>query len=276
MRVTKQSRELANPISIRPYSVDHIKAQELVANGMFSSLQDALRDGLHRGLQEENPMSLQVAAVLEALANRHRKLANEHMELVSALVDVAGAVKAGFTEALDDFVEHLEQVPALASDNGCVAGVRPGAEVQEVGVIAGVRPVVIVNSNRQGSQGRQDEIDMLNGGYAATYYHEWQEQLESAVKKGAVVIIYASGVGAIAYGITKDIPHRRAYAYDPQQPNDFESYVDLDQFHIFERPLSAREMKDAVQYNLPLVRAVNTLANSTVAHRLYQYLKERR
>lgn len=241
---TKEDLSISNPLSFRAYASDLRFAQHLVDIGEYNSVQESLRNLLHAGVVARHSDD---SKLLAAVAHMCRTISQSQLEVAEQLSDVIEALKTRSPQILEGWTEGF-------TDNA------PGDEE--------IPPVVLVNTNRQDPNSLEE--DMVKGHYAAVYYDPWQRQMRNSVRKGMLIVLYASGVGAIAYGFAKHNPETRDYKHGSVGAKE-ETYVDLGTFTPLKPPISAREMKQIMDYQVNLRRAVRPLPDFA-GKALYKHL----
>jgi len=240
----KEDLSLSGPFSFRPFHSDLKFAQGAVDSGEYNSVQEALRSLLHEGVVARGSDQ---SALLSSVARMCRAISKSQLEVAEQIEDVIEAIKTRSPLILEGWTE----------------GFSDSAQVDDA------PPVVLINTNRQ--ENEELEAEMVAGQYAAVYYDPWQRQMRNSVRTSMLIVLYASGVGAIAYGIAVHDPKDRTYRNDPVQPNTFETYVELDGFKRIEPPIAARDMKKVMDYQVNLRRAVRPLPEFA-GQALYKHL----
>lgn len=99
----------------------------------------------------------------------------------------------------------------------------------------------ILNTNKKSNAKYTEE--MLSERKAAAYYPGWREKIQK-FQKGDIIFLYENSVGIRAYGSANGILNKK----DCDGYKDYEYYMNLDNFVILDKPISAQKMKEITNH----------------------------
>lgn len=187
--------------------------------------------------------------------------ARKSKDLTAMTVRVPAPVKA--------YVEHFSEQLSLSRQDALLTLIETGIETaqrtldkapDQVEIDCDDEPQTtnffVLNTNRKHSD--EDQELMLNEGLALASYDPWKYEIEK-IKKGDWVFLYENSVGVIAYGEASGTVLIRDHKY----PNDKEVYCQkLENFQTLSEPITAKELRNTLGYEQPLLRTLSRLKNA--------------
>ncbi|MFM2344436.1 MAG: hypothetical protein RLZZ210_1047 [Pseudomonadota bacterium] len=156
---------------------------------------------------------------------------------------------------VDEFAEHL----GISRQEALIALVKEGKEVatkelDKEDVINNKKyKFYLLNTNK--SSTIDDQRMMISEKIAAAFCNPWKVNIDS-IKKGDTVFLYSNGVGIIAYGTATGVLEKRAYSGIIDNCH----YQDLENFHILEKPLSAKNIKKILDGRIVFLRTMSGIS----------------
>lgn len=107
----------------------------------------------------------------------------------------------------------------------------------------------LLNTNKRNNA--QDGQWMLANGIAAAFYKPWNEHINT-LKPGDVVFLYENGTGIVGWGRATGKTEVKDYYGDVDETH----YQVLEDFHKLDKALTAREIRQILNYELPFLRTM--------------------
>ncbi|MCK6250544.1 MULTISPECIES: hypothetical protein [Pseudomonas] len=121
----------------------------------------------------------------------------------------------------------------------------------------------LLNTNKRHSL--EDHDRMLSEGSAAAFYAPWKYNIDR-IKKGDVVFLYENGKGIVAFGQGTGETEKREHRGYIEECH-FQQLMD---FTILDKPISAAEIKKAVQKNVVFLRTMSPMPDGQLLLNLIQ------